>query len=171
MTFLKPGSSTNNTYGHFSSVFSETTWFRIMKSLTILSFLWKCYNLWWLRPGVCELCSLLAIFNWQQWETHRRFSKVPTRQEWVDMKCLWWPGAPNVLEVFVISIYCNYCHRYILNFTEWLLLIPEMMFRDNSPQCWSYKIGVDSGLSLFSQVYIVLRVFVAKAIVGSWDDL
>ena len=33
-----------------------------MKSLTILSFLWKCYNLWWLRPGVCELCSLLAIF-------------------------------------------------------------------------------------------------------------
>ena len=33
-----------------------------MKSLTILSFLWKCYNLWWLPPGVCELCSLLAIF-------------------------------------------------------------------------------------------------------------
>ena len=33
-----------------------------MKSLTILSFLWKCYNLWWPPPGVCELCSLLAIF-------------------------------------------------------------------------------------------------------------
>ena len=33
-----------------------------MKSLTILSFLWKCYNLWWLPPGVCELRSLLAIF-------------------------------------------------------------------------------------------------------------
>ena len=46
----------------FIKVFSETTWFRIMKSLTILSFLWKCYNLWWLPPGVCELCSLLAIF-------------------------------------------------------------------------------------------------------------
>ena len=26
------------------------------------NFLWKCYNLWWLPPGVCELCSLLAIF-------------------------------------------------------------------------------------------------------------
>ena len=39
-------------------------WLRIMKSLTILSFLWKCYNLWWLPPGVCELCSLLAIFKW-----------------------------------------------------------------------------------------------------------
>ena len=34
-----------------------------MKSLTILSFLWKCYNLWWLLPGVCELRSLLAIFT------------------------------------------------------------------------------------------------------------
>ena len=34
-----------------------------MKSLTILSFFWKCYNLWWLPPGVCELCSLLAIFH------------------------------------------------------------------------------------------------------------
>ena len=44
------------------SVFSATTWFRILKSLTILSFLWKCYNLWWLPPGVCEFCSLLAIF-------------------------------------------------------------------------------------------------------------
>ena len=33
-----------------------------MKSLLILSFLWKCYNLRWLPPGVCELCSLLAIF-------------------------------------------------------------------------------------------------------------
>ena len=33
-----------------------------MKSLTIFSFLWKSYNLWWLPPGVCELCSLLAIF-------------------------------------------------------------------------------------------------------------
>ena len=47
----------------FINFFSETTWLRIMKSLTILSFLWKCYNLWWLPPGVCELCSLLAIFH------------------------------------------------------------------------------------------------------------
>ena len=35
-----------------------------MKSLTILSFLWKFYILWWLPPGVCELCSLLAIFSY-----------------------------------------------------------------------------------------------------------
>ena len=46
----------------FIKVFSETTWSRIMKSLTILSFHWKCFNLWWLPLGVCELCSLLAIF-------------------------------------------------------------------------------------------------------------
>ena len=51
----------------FIKVFSETTWSRIMKSLTILSFLWKCYNLWWLPPGVCELCSLLAIFITVPW--------------------------------------------------------------------------------------------------------
>ena len=51
------------TYGHFTvKDFSVTTWFRIIKFLTILSFLWKCYNLWWLPQGVFELCSLLAIF-------------------------------------------------------------------------------------------------------------
>ena len=51
-----------NIWTFFIKVFSEASWFRIMKSLTILSFLWRCYNLWWLPPGVCELCSLLAIF-------------------------------------------------------------------------------------------------------------
>ena len=42
----------------FLKVFSETSWFRIMKSLTNLSFLWKCYSLWWLLPGVYELWFL-----------------------------------------------------------------------------------------------------------------
>ena len=51
-----------NIWTFFIKVFSEASWFRIMKSLTILSFLWRFYNLWWLPPGVCELCSLLAIF-------------------------------------------------------------------------------------------------------------
>ena len=47
----------------FDRVSSETTWFGIMKSSTILSLLWKCYNHWWLPTGACELCSLLAIFQ------------------------------------------------------------------------------------------------------------
>ena len=38
-----------------------------MKSLTILSFLWKCFNLWRLPLGVCELCTLLAIFCSCKW--------------------------------------------------------------------------------------------------------
>ena len=38
-----------------------------MKSLTILSFLWKCYNLWWLPPVVCELGSLLVLVFMSSW--------------------------------------------------------------------------------------------------------
>ena len=78
-------------YGHFPSKISGITWLGIIKFGTKLcyeklycvtknqphiaylslyffflsfqtNFLWKCYNLWWLPPGVCELCSLLAIF-------------------------------------------------------------------------------------------------------------
>ena len=84
----------------FLKVFSETTWFRIMKSLTILSFLWKCYKLWWLPPGVCELCSLLAIL----------WSNVRT--------CMTSFGTNNLscLKLYIIKRKFKFCYEYTIYF-------------------------------------------------------
>ena len=52
-----------NTYGHFSLKFSQKLLDLGLWNLwQFCLFLWKCNNLWWLPPGVCELRSLLAIF-------------------------------------------------------------------------------------------------------------
>ena len=65
-----------NTVGNCSSIFSETSWAWIF--LTILSFLWKWYNLWWLPIWVCELCSLLALLITKLCEFDQKITQLLT---------------------------------------------------------------------------------------------